>query len=97
MKLLRVIKSLMPRVELRPIKHLSTDLRNPWEIGLREHKRRRARECRKVAAAQSSSMGGRGPGTSTGGPQLLSGCPGLKPTALQRYLSDPAFLRRQAN
>ena len=48
MSLLNAIKSLMPPVRLRPIKHLSSDLRDPWQVGLAAHKRRRARECRKV-------------------------------------------------
>lgn len=48
MTLLGAIKSFMPPVRLRPIKHLTTDLRNPWQVGLAAHKRRRLRECRKV-------------------------------------------------
>lgn len=48
MRLLDAIKSVTPPVRLRPIRHLTTDLRDPWQVGLAAHKRRRARECRKV-------------------------------------------------
>jgi hypothetical protein len=44
MKLLRVLHALLPRVEVRLIKHLSTDIRDPRVV----HKMRRQRECRKV-------------------------------------------------
>jgi hypothetical protein len=44
MKLLRVLHALLPPVELRVNKHLTTDLRDPRVV----HKARRARECRKV-------------------------------------------------
>lgn len=44
MKLLRVLRAMLPSVKLRLIKHLSTDLRDPRVV----HKARRARECRKV-------------------------------------------------
>lgn len=47
MKLLRVLHTLLPSVELRVNKHLSTDLRDPRQV----HKARRARECRKVPLA----------------------------------------------
>lgn len=47
MKLLRVLRTLLPSVELRVNKHLSTDLRG-WRI---VHRARRARECRKVPAS----------------------------------------------
>lgn len=48
MKLLRVLHALLPSVEVRLIKHLSTDLRD-WR-GV--HKARRRRECAKVAVAR---------------------------------------------
>jgi len=51
MKLLRVLHALLPRVELRVIKHLSTDLRAPLDP-LAAHKARRRRECRKVPVAR---------------------------------------------
>jgi len=56
--LLSAIKSFMPPVRLRPIKHLTTDLRNPWQVGLQAHKRRRARECRKVCAVYMPELPG---------------------------------------
>jgi hypothetical protein len=48
MKLLRVLHALLPPVELRINKHLSTDLRDPRVA----HKARRRRECRKVPVAR---------------------------------------------
>ncbi len=48
MKLLQALHALLPRVEVRVIKHLTTDLRSSWQMGLRAHKQRRRRECRKV-------------------------------------------------
>lgn len=44
MKLLRVLHALLPPVELKVNKHLSTDLRH-WRV---VHKARRRRECAKV-------------------------------------------------
>jgi hypothetical protein len=48
MKLLRVLHALLPSVEVRLIKHLSTDIRDPRVV----HKARRRRECAKVAVAR---------------------------------------------
>lgn len=51
MKLLSVLHRILPRVELRVIEHLSTDLRDPWQLALRAHKLRRLHECHKVPVA----------------------------------------------
>ena len=48
MKLLQVLHSLLPPVELRVNRHLTTDLRDPRVV----HKARRRRECRKVPVAR---------------------------------------------
>jgi hypothetical protein len=49
MKLLRVLHTLLPPVQVRPIKNLSTDLRSPKMA----FKYRRWRECRKVPVART--------------------------------------------
>ena len=48
MKLLRVLHALLPRVQLRPIEHLSTDLRSAKMA----FKYRRWRECKKMPVAR---------------------------------------------
>jgi hypothetical protein len=58
MMLLTAIKSFMPPVRLRPIRHLTTDLRNPWQVGLAAHRRRRARECQKVCTTYMPELPG---------------------------------------
>jgi len=105
MRLLKTLKSFLPRVELRPIKGLTRDLRaprDPWQAALEEHRRRRLRECRKVSTTyfpvipQSAPTGGRRPHIDPA-MQRRSGRAELQPTALYRALTEPAFLRRQAN
>lgn len=106
MKLLKILKIFLPRVQLRPIKGLTRDLRapsDPWQAALEEHRRKRLRECRKVSATylpvianKNAPKGGRSshinPAT-----QRPSVSAELQPTALHRALTTPAFLRRQAN
>ncbi len=102
MKLLRTLKSFLPPVKLRVAKHLTTDIRDPRQVALYEHRQRRLREYRKVTATylpvipQSASTGGR---RSHSDPvaQRPSGRAELQPTALYRALTDPAFLLHQAD
>jgi hypothetical protein len=58
MTLLNAIKAFMPPVRLRPIRNLTTDLRDPWQVGLAAHRRRRARECRKVCTTYMPQLVG---------------------------------------
>jgi hypothetical protein len=108
--LLGAIRSLSPRVELQLIRHLTTDLRGPtrcseWQAVIDAHKRRRARECRKVKPAkyprpqiaeQSLSQGGR----QWRAPVGIPASPvrrALEPTALERWLTAPGMMLRQAD
>lgn len=107
MKLLKILKRLLPPVQLRPIKGMTRDLRvpsNPWQAALQEHRRKRFHECRKVSTTtylpviphKSSPKGGRSSHIDPA-KQRPSGSAELQPTALHRALTEPAFLRRQAN
>lgn len=100
MKLLKILKRLLPPVQLRPIKGMTRDLRvpsNPWQAALQEHRRKRFHECRKVSTTTYLPVIPHKSSHIDPVKQRPSGSAELQPTALHRALTEPAFLRRQAN
>ena len=87
MKLLRVLHGFLPRVQLRPIRNMTMDLRDP----LVAHRVRRRQECRKPASPRTYF-----PVIPTR--RVIARSPGIiEGSALERMLMEPAFLRRQAD
>lgn len=110
MKLLKVLASLSPRVEMQLIRNLTLDLRAPsrshrFQLLIEAHKRRRAQECRKVRPAKYprpqisetlSSRGGRLWRAPVGIPApTVQGA--LAPSRLERLLTAPSMSLRQAD
>ncbi len=101
-----MLASLAPPVEVRLIKHLTTDLRPPtqssdWQQALEIHRRRRRRECRKVKPSRSRQPSlAQGPVTVSRSASRSRGfvaSSGSVPTGLERYLTAPGIMLRQAD
>lgn len=91
MKLLKLLASLSPRVEVRLIPNMTRDLRGParsnqFQALLEAHKHRRAQECRKVKSRKVPLA------VPDFDSRSLSG-----PTGLEQLLTAPSLLLRQAD